>query len=122
MPAKKVVGNKDYKGLRCSSINILGKHYSIAYTDSIPVLEEEAENGIDYILGLTHNDKKLIEVLEGMDKNEEGDTTLHEVLHAIDFVFDLNLTERQIKVLSSALINVLNTNPNFREYINEIAS
>jgi predicted DNA binding protein len=108
--------------LRCSSINILGKHYSIAYTDSIPVLEEEAENGIDYILGLTHNDKKLIEVLEGMDKNEEGDTTLHEVLHAIDFVFDLNLTERQIKVLSSALINVLNTNPNFREYINEIAS
>jgi len=101
---------------RPTGFKFLGKNYEIEYVahvdcDSSPELEN------CYLFGVTNEAGKKIQVRDDLDKNEEVDTTVHEIFHAIDLTVDLELTERQIRVLATSFISILETTPELREYL-----
>ena len=113
-----------------SSIKFLGKTYRIEYVDEIvlehdendstSITKEEEASIVDlHLFGVTLNAKKLIQVRSDLDSEESADTTLHEILHMVDFLLDLELTERQIKVVASSVIALLQANQDLREFIHE---
>lgn len=56
-------------------------------------------------------------VQEGQLPTEEADTALHETIHGIDYWLDLELSERQVRLLATALIGLFQDNPEFAEYL-----
>ena len=48
---------------------------------------------------------------------ELQDTIVHEVTHAIDFLMDLDLTEKQVRGIATGLISVIRDNPQFAKLI-----
>lgn len=55
-------------------------------------------------------------LLNGLqDAQSKQLTLLHEVLEAINFLYDLNLKERDIKTLEASLGQVLKDNPKFTQ-------
>lgn len=112
---------------RPSGFSFLGKTYSIDYVPEILLPEEE--KGVNHeefesikdlgLLGTTFHISKNIQVKDGLDTNEEVDTTFHETIHALDYILELEMSERQVKVLATALIALLETNQPLREYLYE---
>lgn len=100
---------------------IIGKKYSIEY----PAIISPELAGLDednYLFGLSLNVEKKILVREDLDSIEKADTLVHETFHALDFIFDLELEERQVKVLATTFVALLAANPEYREFLNEIIS
>ena len=108
---------------RPSSVSIVGKNYAINYIPEIASADlelEDQEEGFAYIFGLTLNDRKEIQVRDDLDNIEEVDTVVHEVFHMLDFIFDLDMSERQVKVLATTYLALLRDNPGFAEYVNQL--
>lgn len=101
---------------RPSSFTFLGKTYQIEYVDEVTPPDEVED--FEVLFGATYHFDKVIQVRNDLDKNEELDTTLHEIFHGVDFILDLGLTERQVKVLATAFVSLLETNPSLKDYIN----
>lgn len=73
-------------------------------------------------LGECHSDKSLIEYSQNQNKNELVNTILHEILHAINYIFDIeykNSKEEEIIVrkLANGLQTVLCDNKDFVEWM-----
>lgn len=49
--------------------------------------------------------------------DQELDTLVHELIHAVDFAMRLNLSERQVHALGAGLSGVLCDNPKLVRYI-----
>lgn len=79
-----------------------------------PVLPEEAQ-------GLFYPDEHEIYLLPSAPSNaSNADRHLHEVIHAISqflMVQEDRLTERQVNTLSTALVDVLARNTEFRDHL-----
>lgn len=59
-----------------------------------------------------------IYVKEGLSEQEDADTLLHEVVHAVSRIAlppDLRLTENQVTILSTVLADTFTRNPKLRE-------
>lgn len=98
------------KTQRPSNVRVFGRNYTINYVPEYMGLE-------DY--GTTSDHLLLINIKEHQLPIEEADTVLHEVLHAIDFTMDLEISEHQIRALATGLIGVFQDNPEFAKYITE---
>lgn len=64
-----------------------------------------------YTLGEADNIERVIRLVEHQTKDSEFTICWHEVIHAIDAVYDLNFTEQDTNLLSVAIAQVLQDNP-----------
>lgn len=90
-----------------SSLKIVGREYSV-----VKVEECNDVGGVDF-------ETSTIVVKDGQQRLLEADTLLHESLHIIDEIFQLELSERQVYCITSGLIALLRDNPTLMLYIND---
>ncbi len=91
------------------SCRVIGKTYRIAYSSGKPLDEGD--------LGELDPAKQRITVRKGQPLEQEQDTVLHEVIHAVDIEGNLGLSERQVRGLGTILLGVMKDNPAFVRYL-----
>lgn len=82
-------------------MKILGKNFEIITID---------DNGLSSNMGSLNTLKNEINLSKLLKPDERAETTLHEVIHAIDGAFSIGLSETQVRQLSSGLFAVLAEN------------
>ena len=92
-------------------IRAFGRNLTVVYQ---PELRDEEGNPLcgQWIL-----DELTIEADPTQHSINLQDTLLHELVHAISDLADLELTERQVLVLSTSLLGILLDNPKFSKFI-----
>jgi hypothetical protein len=91
-----------------SSLKIIGREYDVVKLD----YDNEQVGGVDFgtcTIGIKSGQQKLL----------EADTLLHESLHIIDEIFQLELTERQVYCVVSGIMALLRDNETLLPYIND---
>lgn len=91
-----------------SPLKIVGREYDVVKVEEY----DEKVGGVDF-------ENSTIVVKDGQQRLLEADTLLHESLHVIDEIFQLELTERQVYCITSGLIALLRDNNTLMSYINE---
>lgn len=84
------------------NIKIFGVNYQIVVKDDMDMPN---------VIGLCHSDKQQIWLRESNTEETNTNVLLHECLHAISDALDLELSERQVNVLATALIAFARDNP-----------
>lgn len=92
--------------MKPSTIRVIGKKFTVVFGDSPDRGSCEAT-------------KQKITILHDMPADEERDTLLHEVLHAIEEAMGLDMPDRHIRLLATGLYAVFRDNPEFFRYIGE---
>ena len=64
--------------------------------------------------GRAFTDKNTIAIDMYQSKSHVESTLLHEILHILNNLYDLNLTEAQVAVLETALYDVIKNNKLFK--------
>jgi hypothetical protein len=94
--------------MRPAKLKILGKPFAIRWlTEGL---------GAD-LVGECDSDRQEIRVRDGQPLEQEQDTLLHELIHAIDEAVDSKLKESQVKRIATGLLAVLKENPNLASYL-----
>jgi hypothetical protein len=62
---------------------------------------------------------QIVRIRTGQQPSFEADTVLHELIHAIDDVMQLGMSERQVHCSASGLIALFKDNPTFLEYLSD---
>lgn len=65
-------------------------------------------------------ESQIVRIRAGQQPHFEADTVLHELIHAIDDVMQLNMKERQVHCLASGLIALFKDNPTFFDYLRHV--
>lgn len=91
-----------------SLLKIVGREYNVVKVEEY----DEKVGGVDF-------ENSTIVVKDGQQRLLEADTLLHESLHIIDEIFQLELSERQVYCITSGLIALLRDNPALVSYIND---
>jgi Zn-dependent peptidase ImmA (M78 family) len=86
---------------------ICGIEHSIMVKPSIEMPNE---------LGLCHSDVQQIWLNASNTPETNRNVLLHECIHTIDHALCLELSERQVTVLATALINFARDNPEFAQH------
>ncbi len=92
-------------------LRILGKTYQIVRTEHVDGLSAG-----EYFGSCDHT-RSILTINARQEIQQERDTVLHEVLHAIDYTMQLGLKERQVHALGSGLLAVLTDNPELAFYL-----
>jgi len=92
--------------MRPTKIRILGKVFKVSY-----------EGCPEDLVGQCDTDAQLIYVRDGLPLEQEADTLLHEVIHAIDEAMDCNMKETQVKKIATGLLAVMKDNPRLTSYL-----
>jgi len=79
------------------AIQILGKTYKIEYVDNKTL-------GGNY--GDCNTTKAYIRINKEITKQQQEDTLLHEVLHIISDELNIELGEKQVQILATALYSI----------------
>ena len=95
--------------MRPPTIRILGKDYSVKYTNGAPV-HDDAQGHCDYL-------SLRISVREGLAPSEERSTVLHEALHCISHAMGLHFSESKIERLETGLYALIRDNPALVAYL-----
>ena len=77
------------------------RDYEVTYIDQFKDVDQ---------LGECRQDPPQIVIKSGQTSKEELSTGIHEILHALSFDYDINLTETQVLKLEKALLNLLRLN------------
>ena len=73
----------------------------------------------DSCLGCCKSDKNIIEIKTNIIPQRENEVILHESIHAISDIMNLDLTELQVNTLGVDIINYIKSNPKFIRKIME---
>lgn len=84
------------------SVKICGVDHHIMFKTHIEMPDE---------LGLCHSDIQQIWLAESNTDETMLNTLLHECIHTIDHTYNLDMTERQVDVMATALIAFARDNP-----------
>lgn len=84
------------------TVKICGVDYQIVTKNSLDMPDA---------LGQCHSDCQQIWILDSNTEETNTNVLLHECLHAISDALDLELSERQVTVLATALIAFARDNP-----------
>lgn len=90
-----------------TSISVIGKRYRVV----------KIAPSSDGSYGECLEEQQEIRLKPGLPLEQEQDTLLHEIIHAIDFSMNAKMSERQITVLATGLICVLKENRDFLAYL-----
>jgi hypothetical protein len=91
-----------------SSLNIVGREYDVVKVEEC----DDQVGGVDF-------ESCTIVVKDKQQRLLEADTLLHESLHVIDEIFQLELSERQVYCVTSGIVALLRDNPTLLSYIND---
>lgn len=91
-----------------SLLKIVGREYSVVKIEEY----DEKVGGVDF-------ENSTIVIKDGQQRLLEADTLLHESLHIIDEIFQLELSERQVYCITGGIIALLRDNPALVSYIND---
>ena len=92
--------------MKPKTIKVVGKIYQIVYG--------EFQNR-----GLCEAVKQKISIDHDLPPDEERDTILHEVFHAIEDAMGIDMADRNIRCLATGMYAVFRDNPDFFRYIGE---
>jgi len=87
-------------------INILGKKYKLIFIDGILKYGED-EDEPTYATGDTDSTNKVIRISTAVAKEEQYDTLIHEILHAIDDELVLKIPHDTLHRISTSLTDTL---------------
>lgn len=90
-------------------VRIAGHDYAIALEDN--------EDFADANFGQVNHRTRRIRVNAVCDADQARATLLHEVLHAVDWAVDAELTEHQVSSISRGLFAVIRDNPDFATFL-----
>lgn len=100
---------KTNTSLRPKKVRILGREYKVKYSDDVGAL------------GTCAPTQCRIEIAEDQHPVEEADTFVHEIFHALFFLMDIGLTEKQeenvVRKLATGFTQVLLDNPHLLTYL-----
>jgi hypothetical protein len=85
------------------NINIMGVDYRLELVKDCGKMNDN--------MGTWEAKTGMIQLLDGMPKDVQASTVLHEIIHALSFHMSLDLDEKQTKGLESGLFQVLKSNP-----------
>ena len=88
-------------------LRIVGKNYAVIQTET-PMVDD---------CGQCDDNKQEIKISQGMAHDLERDTLLHEAIHAIDYCMQLNMSEKQVCGMGTALYALLGDNPDLLKYL-----
>lgn len=91
-----------------SHLKLVGRDISVKTVDDCT----DQLGGCDF-------ETQTIFIKSGQKKYLEADTLVHECLHFIDELFQLDVTERQVYCIAVALMALFKDNPQMLEYIKE---
>ena len=91
-----------------SLLKVVGREYNVVKIEEY----DEKVGGVDF-------ENSTIVIKDGQQRLLEADTLLHESLHIIDDIFQLELSERQVYCITSGIIALLRDNPALVSYIND---
>lgn len=95
-------------------LRVLGKRYVVETAEPGPFDEDT--------FGVCFRERCWISLREGMDVDVYREVLLHEVLHALEHILDLDVKEATIVGLASGLLAVLRDNPKFAAWLVEEAA
>ena len=86
----------------------------------VPITYKEmvVEQG-DSCLGCCKSDSNSIEIKKGITRQRENEVILHESIHFMSDIFNLDLTENQVNTLGVVLIDFIVKNNKFMNKITE---
>lgn len=88
-------------------VRVLGKEYRT-------VFGAQLETGV---LGEHDQMKGEVRVTGGLPHDEERETLLHELIHAIDEQIGIGLTEKRVRQLSVCIYALVRDNPGLAKYL-----
>ncbi len=90
-------------------VNILYKTYTIDFVDNLH------DGAIDLYGHIQYVDEKIL-LNTGSSEEQQRATLVHELLYGMDDIFNIELEEKQIEKLGSALYMLIRDNPDmFKE-------
>ena len=93
-----------------TDLTILGQNWDIVHTPSWLMSTS---------LGECQQDTQKILIRSGLQGQQAADTLLHETIHAVDMILGLDMSEQQVRLLATGLIQVFQANPEFYGWIAE---
>lgn len=100
---------KTVTDLRPKKVRILGREYSLKYTEDITEL------------GLCDTAECKITIQEGQHPVEMADTIVHEIMHGVFYLMDVGLNAEQeenvVRKLATGFTQVLMDNPHLLTYL-----
>lgn len=96
------------KGIK--DLKLLGKTVSVEFVDAIPNAPQGA-------VGLNNCNTLRILLLKDQADDSMKDTMLHEIIHMLDYEYQLGLKERHVHCLASGLYAVLKDNPQVTKWL-----
>lgn len=90
------------------TFNVLGERYKV-----------RLRRQKDKAYGRCYCQEGLIELDPRQSPDKMRDTLLHEVVHAIDSVDSLKLSEHQVRRMATGLRAVFTANPKFAKFVSE---
>lgn len=94
---------------RLKACRVIGKTYRISFVQGKPLDDGD--------LGELDPAKQGISIRKGQPLEQEQDTVLHEIFHAVDTEGNLGLSERQVRGLGTIFLGVLKDNPSLIRYL-----
>lgn len=91
-------------------VRVLGKDYQI---------EWGATDLGEGVMGDHSQSELKIRVRGGMPHDEERETLLHELIHAVDEQLGIRMTEKRVRMLSVGVYALLRDNPKLRAYLSK---
>ena len=87
-------------------VRVLGRDVPVVIVEELP----RAFGEYDY-------ETQIVRIRAGQQPAFEADTLLHELIHAIDDVMQLEMKERQVHCVAAGLIALFKDNPDFFDYL-----
>jgi hypothetical protein len=90
-------------------LSVIGKRYRVKW--SAPISEDLA--------GECDHATNILSICTGMPHDEERDTVLHEVTHAVEKQLQCEIPEEKLRMIVTGLYAVLKDNPRLTAYLFE---
>lgn len=90
---------------------IIPKEIKVAYKNYSIEKVNNLNDGVNLLYGQCKYDEEKILLAEAYSKNQQECTLIHELIHAIDDIFSIGVTEEQVLKLGKGFYQVIKDNP-----------
>ena len=100
--------------MRFKTLRLIGKRHRIEW-DCVELKSDDGEP----VDGLFHPSRKLLQVSANQTHDDERETLLHEMLHALEVQMNAEIPEAKLRQLAVGLYAALKDNPKLVAYLLE---
>lgn len=98
---------------RFKTLSLIGKRHRVAWVKGL-----HDGSGVE-VYGLYHERPKLIEINDDQTHDDERETMLHEIMHALEAQMNASIPEAKLRQLAVGLYAALKDNPKLVAYLLE---